>query len=73
MAQAAGIYIERNANGIPQYARIDIKKYGDQLKDFFNKNNVKVEESLYDPEFVAMIKLQENKTGVKLKASDVWK
>jgi hypothetical protein len=73
MAQTTGITIERNANGVPSYAHIDIRRYGDQLKDFFSSNGVKIEESPYNPEFVAKIKSQEGMPGVKIKASDIWK
>ncbi|MDR0865130.1 MAG: hypothetical protein LBO74_09415 [Candidatus Symbiothrix sp.] len=73
MAQVTGITIERNKQGIARYARIDIKRYGDRLKDFFYENGVEVEESTYNPEFVAKIKSQEKMPGVKIKASDIWK
>ena len=33
--QTTGIYIEHNANGIPTFARIDLNKYGAELKEFF--------------------------------------
>jgi hypothetical protein len=56
MAQTAGITIERNANGVPSFVRIDIKRYGDQLKDFFSSNGIKVEESPYDTKFISKIK-----------------
>ena len=42
MNQTAGIIIEKNALGIPSYAHIDIKKYGNQLKDFFLLNGVEI-------------------------------
>ncbi|GHU78975.1 hypothetical protein FACS1894145_2150 [Bacteroidia bacterium] len=71
--EAAGIYIEHNAKGAPTFARIDLKKYGSELRDFFSTKGIKVEESLYNPEFVKMIKEQEKLPEVKMKASDVWK
>ena len=43
-----GITIERNAKGIPAFARIDLSKYGNQLKDFFATNGVAIEASSYD-------------------------
>jgi HAMP domain-containing protein len=56
MEQTSGIYIERNSQGIPRFARIDLKKYGDELKDFFSSKGIAIEESLYNPEFIAKIK-----------------
>jgi hypothetical protein len=50
-----GITIERNAHGIPHFARIDLKKHGNELKDFSSKGIV-VEESPYNPKFVKKIK-----------------
>jgi hypothetical protein len=38
--KAAGIYIEHNAKGIPTFARIDLKKYGVELKDFFSSKGI---------------------------------
>jgi hypothetical protein len=35
MAQTAGIYIEHNAKGTPIFARIDLKQYGSELRDYF--------------------------------------
>ena len=73
MSQAAGIYVEHNAKGIPTFVRIDLKKYGGELKEFFSTKGITVEKSTYDPKFVKMIKDQEKMQGVKMKASDIWK
>jgi hypothetical protein len=73
MAQTIGIQIERNDNGIPAYARIDLRKYGTELHEFFSSKGIEIEESPYDPGFVAKIKSQENMQGVKIKASEIWK
>jgi hypothetical protein len=73
MSQTSGIFIERNEQGLAQFARIDIKKYGKQLMPFFKEVGVIIEESPYDPKFVKMIKEQEKLPGVKIKASDIWK
>jgi hypothetical protein len=40
MVQTAGIIIEHNAKGIPTFARIDLKKYGVELKDFFSSKGI---------------------------------
>ncbi|MDR1437393.1 MAG: hypothetical protein LBI65_04660 [Candidatus Symbiothrix sp.] len=73
MSQTIGIYIEHNVKGIPVFARIDLKKYGAELKDFFDSKGISVETSPYNPQFVAKIKSQENMPGVKIKASEIWK
>ncbi len=67
-----GIYIERNANGVPSFAHIDLKRYGNKLKDFFLSEGVVLDKPAYDAEFVTKIKSQENMPGVKIKASDIW-
>jgi hypothetical protein len=77
MTQVTGITIERNANGMPIYAHIDIRRYGDQLKDFFYSNGVEVEESPYNPEFVAKIKKSKQQIDdgqyKVIKTADLWK
>ncbi|MDR1369264.1 MAG: hypothetical protein LBJ72_03910 [Dysgonamonadaceae bacterium] len=59
MAQTTGIQIENNAKGMPAFARIDLKKYGTELRDFFSSKGIEIEESTYNPEFVAKIKRSE--------------
>jgi hypothetical protein len=71
--QSTGIYIEHNAKGAPIYARIDLKKYGEKLKDFFSAEGISVEESLYDPEFVAKIRRAEKQPSVKVDIDNLWK
>jgi len=75
--ETTGIKIEHNANGIPIFAHIDLKKYGADLKDFFASRGVSVEKSPYDPEFVAKIKRSEQqiKNGEykEIKTEDLWK
>ena len=41
--QTTGIFIEHNAKGVPTFARIDLKKYGGELKEFFSKKGIAVE------------------------------
>jgi hypothetical protein len=62
MNQATGIIIERNARGVPSYARIDIKKYGDQLKDFFTLNGVEINDLPNEVTKKAMLEVKQNKT-----------
>ena len=71
--QTAGIFIEHNAKGVPTFARIDLKKYGTDLREFFSERGVSVEKSLYNPEFVRKIKSQEGLPSVKIKTEDLWK
>jgi len=59
MLQTAGISIEHNAQGIPMFARIDLERYGAELRDFFSTKGISVETSPYNPEFVAKIKRSE--------------
>ena len=72
-----GITIEHNANGIPIFAHIDLKKYGDELNEFFTSKGISVEKTLYNPEFVA--KINESEQQVKngqfkiIKTEDLWK
>ena len=54
--QTAGITIEHNAKGVPTFARIDLKKYGKELKEFLSAKGISIEESPYNQEFVAKIK-----------------
>ena len=75
--QSTGIYIEHNAKGVPTFAHIDLKKYGEKLKDFFSAEGISVEKSSYNPEFVAKIK--ESREQIRngdykiLKTEDLWK
>jgi len=71
--QATGIFIEHNAKGVPTFARINLEKYGEKLKDFFEAEGVSVVKSPYNPEFVKKIKSQEGLPSVKIKTEDLWK
>ncbi|MCL2649962.1 MAG: hypothetical protein FWD60_02910 [Candidatus Azobacteroides sp.] len=71
--QATGIFIEHNANGTPTFARIDLNKYGSELKEFFSAKGISVEKSCYNPNFVKKIKSQEGLPSVKIKTEDLWK
>lgn len=48
---ATGITFTKDYKGIPSKVTIDLKKYGDQLMDFFRTVGVddKVEQALYKP------------------------
>jgi hypothetical protein len=64
--RTTGIIIEHSASGIPTFARIDLKKYGDKLKDFFVSEGISVEKSPYNPEFVDKIKRAEKQKSKKI-------
>ena len=68
----SGIIIERNALGIPNYVRIDLSKYGTELKDFFASKGIDVEKSPYNPEFVAKIRRAEKQPSVKVDIDSLW-
>ena len=74
---AAGITIERNARGEATFARIDLKRHGKKLMDFFASNHVELEESPYDPEFVAKIRQSEEQIAAGkfkvIRTEDLWK
>jgi hypothetical protein len=40
----AGITIERNAQGLPAFVRIDINRYGSQLEKFFSSIDVAIDD-----------------------------
>ena len=67
-----GIKIKYNTQGMPAFAFIDLRKYGEELKDFLHSKGFTIEKPLYDPEFVEKIKSQEDKPGIKIKASEIW-
>jgi hypothetical protein len=73
MMATQGILIENNAKGIPTYARIDLKKYGGELKEFFSSKGVVIEKSPYDPEFVAKIRRAEKQPSIKVDIDNLWK
>jgi hypothetical protein len=66
MAHTAGIIIERNAQGMPTIAHIDLEKYGTELHDFFSSKGVTIKEQPYNSEFVAKIKRAEKQKSKKI-------
>jgi len=69
MATTTGITIERNASGIPNFAHIDLLKYGEELKDFFSSKGIEVEKSPYNQEFVAKIRRAEKQESKRIDLS----
>ena len=64
--QTTGIFIEHNAQGVPTFARIDLTKYGAELKDFFSEKGISVEDAYNDSELVAKIRRAEKQESKKL-------
>jgi hypothetical protein len=75
--KTSGITFERDTRGVPAFVRIDLKKHGDKLKDFFASNQIELDESPYDPEFVAKIRQSEEQISAGkfkvIKTDDLWK
>ena len=46
----AGITIDRDAKGVPVVAHIDLRKYGNEMKEFFSSKGIVFEDSLSDSE-----------------------
>jgi len=46
MANVTGITIERTARRKPHYARIDLSKYGDELRSFFESKGIILDEEI---------------------------
>lgn len=77
MAHIAGITIEKDSKGKAKYMRIDLRKYGQRLREFIKEVGLEDEISPYDPKFVAKIKqgekeIAEGKTH-KINLDDLWK
>jgi hypothetical protein len=77
MARIAGITIEKDVRGNARYARIDLKKYGNLLSNFFKEVGIENEISYYDPKFVAKIRKSEKEfaegKGVTVDIHNLWK
>jgi hypothetical protein len=46
MANGIGITIERTARRKPRFAHIDLRKYGEELRPFFESKGIKLEEEV---------------------------
>jgi hypothetical protein len=77
MRQTSGITIERSSQGIPIFARIDLKKYGEKLMPFFKEVGAVNEISPYNKEYIKMINQAEKDIevgkGKRLSITDLWK
>jgi hypothetical protein len=83
--QTTGVIIERNTQGVPRFARIDLKKYGEKLMPFFKEIGVgnelssceKDDDTLYFKEEwdkSIAISIEQHKAGkVKRVNRDKWK
>ena len=73
MARIAGITIEKDLRGHARYARIDMKKYGDRLKDFFNEVGVKVEPDIkLTSKLKKSIQQARNGESKELNPNNIW-
>ena len=50
MATIQGIQFENDANGNPQFIKIDLEKYGNQLRPFLKKIGLELEKDAFDLE-----------------------
>ena len=69
----SGIIIDHNKKGDPIFAHIDLRQYGEELRDFFVSKGVSVEKSPYNSEFVAKIRRAEKQPSVKVDVDHLWK
>ncbi|MEI6753701.1 MAG: hypothetical protein WCK78_11090 [Paludibacter sp.] len=73
MARIAGITIEKDLRGHARYARIDLRKYGEDLRNFFQEKGVSIDEVKFTTKMKRSIK--EAKTGQTKEGNinDFWK
>lgn len=56
-----GIQFENDANGIRQYIKIDLEKYGNQLKPFLKKIGIVDAKDIFDLEWKNAVSSEEAK------------
>ena len=59
MATVQGIQFENNAKGSPQFIKIDLEKYGNQLLPFLNEIGVELEKDAFDLELERAVSSEE--------------
>lgn len=59
MATVQGIQFENNAKGSPQFIKIDLEKYGNQLLPFLNEIGVQLEKDAFDLELERAVSSEE--------------
>ena len=59
MATVQGIQFENNAKGSPQFIKIDLEKYGNQLLPFLNEIGVHLKKDAFDLELEQAISSEE--------------
>ncbi|MDR1653044.1 MAG: hypothetical protein LBS01_05245 [Prevotellaceae bacterium] len=47
--KAKGITIERDSKGVPAFVRIDLRRYGEELKDFFINKEISLSDKTKNP------------------------
>ena len=72
-----GIQIQKDTKGVARYAKIDLRKYGEKLRPFFEEIGIDAQLSPYNEEFVAKIKQSEKEfaegKGISIDIDDLWK
>ncbi|GHV57462.1 hypothetical protein FACS1894182_06350 [Bacteroidia bacterium] len=76
MLQTAGVTIERNAQGVPCFARIDLMQYRERLMPFFKEIGLDKDILTYNKDYVDMINQAEKDIkagkGKKIAITDLW-
>lgn len=73
MATIQGIQFENDANGNPQFIKIDLEKYGTQLRPFLKKVGVELEKDAFDLELENAISSSKAREITKEKINSWWK
>jgi hypothetical protein len=73
MAHIAGIIIEKDTRGKARYARIDLRKFGKDLQEFFDNKGITIDEVKFTTKMKRSI--NEAKTGQTKEGNinDFWK
>jgi hypothetical protein len=73
MAHIAGITIEKDTRGKARYARIDLRKFGKDLQEFFDNKGITIDEVKFTTKMKRSI--NEAKTGQTKEGNinDFWK
>jgi hypothetical protein len=73
MATIQGIQFENDANGNPQFIKIDLEKYGTQLRPFLKKVGVELEKDAFDLDLENAISSSKAREITKEKIKSWWK
>ena len=73
MATVQGIQFENNAKGSPQFIKIDLEKYGNQLLPFLNEIGVQLEKDAFDLEMEHAVSSEDARRISVNKIKSWWK